>query len=74
MDCSPQEVHLCFSLQHFELEKKKKKLHDVKKNTNTVSQYLQRIKESRDKLAAVGTLVDDEDLIHIVLKGLPSEY
>ena len=48
----------------------KKQLHDVKKNTDTVSQYLQRIKESRDKLAAMGTLVDDEDLLHIVLKGL----
>ena len=52
----------------------KKQIHDVKKNTDTVAQYLQRIKESRDKLAAVGTLVDDEDLLHIVLKGLPSEY
>uniref|UniRef100_A0A2N9ECA1 Reverse transcriptase Ty1/copia-type domain-containing protein n=1 Tax=Fagus sylvatica TaxID=28930 RepID=A0A2N9ECA1_FAGSY len=52
----------------------KKQLHDVKKNTDTVAQYLQRIKESKDRLAAVGTLVDDEDLLHIVLKGLPSEY
>jgi hypothetical protein len=52
----------------------KKQLHDVKKNTDTVPQYLQRIKETRDKLAAVGTLIDDEDLLHIVLKGLPSEY
>jgi hypothetical protein len=49
-------------------------LHDVKKNTDTIIQYLQRIKEARDKLAAVGTLIDDEDLLHIVLKGLPSEY
>jgi uncharacterized membrane protein YgcG len=52
----------------------KKQLHDVKKNTDTVTQYLQRIKESRDKLAAVGTIVDDEDLLHIVLKGLSSKY
>jgi hypothetical protein len=52
----------------------KKQLHDVKKNTDTVTQYLQRIKESRDKIAAVGTVVDDEDLLHIVLKGLPSKY
>ena len=52
----------------------KKQLHDVKKNSDSVSQYLQRIKEARDKLAAVGTIVDDEDLLHIVLKGLPSEY
>uniref|UniRef100_A0A2N9HQR7 Reverse transcriptase Ty1/copia-type domain-containing protein n=1 Tax=Fagus sylvatica TaxID=28930 RepID=A0A2N9HQR7_FAGSY len=52
----------------------KKQLHDVKKNTDTIIQYLQRIKEVRDKLAAVGTLIDDEDLLHIVLKGLSSEY
>ena len=52
----------------------KKQLHDVKKNTDSVSQYLQRIKEARDKLATVGTIVDEEDLLHIVLKGLPSEY
>jgi hypothetical protein len=35
---------------------------------------LQRIKEAIDKLAAMGNLVDDEDLLHIVMKGLPSEY
>ena len=52
----------------------KKQLHDVKKNTDTVTQYLQRIKESRDKLAAVVTIVDDKDLLHIVLKGLSSKY
>jgi hypothetical protein len=52
----------------------KKQLHDVKKNIDTITQYLQRIKEAIDKLAAMGTLVDDEDLLHIVLKGLPSEY
>ena len=52
----------------------KKQLHDVKKNIDTVTQYLQRIKESRDKLSAVGTIVDDEDLLHTVLKGLLFEY
>jgi hypothetical protein len=62
------------SVSHSNILNLKKQLHDVKKNKDTVSQYLQRIKESRDKLAAVGTLVDDEDLLHIVLKGLPSEY
>ncbi len=39
----------------------KKQLHDIKKNTDSVSQYLQRIKEARDKLATVGSIVDDED-------------
>uniref|UniRef100_A0A2N9F271 Reverse transcriptase Ty1/copia-type domain-containing protein n=1 Tax=Fagus sylvatica TaxID=28930 RepID=A0A2N9F271_FAGSY len=38
------------------------------------SVLLKRIKEARDKLAAVGIIVDDEDLLHIVLKGLPSKY
>ena len=52
----------------------KKQLHDVKKNIDFVSQYLQRIKEARDKLAAVGIIVDAEVLLHIVLQGLPSEY
>jgi hypothetical protein len=69
VDCSSQKVHFCLSLKHHESE-----LHDVKKNTDTIIQYLQRIKEVRDKLAAVGTLIDDEDLLHIVLKGLSSEY
>uniref|UniRef100_A0A2N9F5W2 Retrovirus-related Pol polyprotein from transposon TNT 1-94-like beta-barrel domain-containing protein n=1 Tax=Fagus sylvatica TaxID=28930 RepID=A0A2N9F5W2_FAGSY len=61
-------------VSHSNILNLKKQLHDVEKNTDTVTQYLQRIKESRDKLAAVGALVDDEDLLHIVLKGLPSEY
>ena len=52
----------------------KKQLHNVKKNIDYVSQYLQRIKEARDKLAVVGTIFDDEDLLHIVLKGLSAEY
>ena len=28
----------------------------------------------RDKLLAVGVIVDDEELLHITLKGLPKEY
>ena len=28
----------------------------------------------RDKLLAVGVIVDDEELFHIAIKGLPKEY
>uniref|UniRef100_A0A2N9I5K9 Reverse transcriptase Ty1/copia-type domain-containing protein n=1 Tax=Fagus sylvatica TaxID=28930 RepID=A0A2N9I5K9_FAGSY len=34
----------------------------------------QRIKSTRDKLSTVGVLVDNEELLHMVLKGLPKEF
>ena len=49
-------------------------LHNTKKGNNTITEYLQRIKEIRDKLAAVTIEVDDEELLHIILKGLLKEY
>uniref|UniRef100_A0A2N9FNC2 Uncharacterized protein n=1 Tax=Fagus sylvatica TaxID=28930 RepID=A0A2N9FNC2_FAGSY len=39
-----------------------------------MSPFLDRVKELRDKLSAVGVEVDDEELLHVVLKGLPPEY
>uniref|UniRef100_A0A2N9GYK4 Reverse transcriptase Ty1/copia-type domain-containing protein n=1 Tax=Fagus sylvatica TaxID=28930 RepID=A0A2N9GYK4_FAGSY len=32
------------------------------------------IKTTRDKLSAVGVQIDDEEMLHMVLKGLPKEY
>uniref|UniRef100_A0A2N9G5P5 Integrase catalytic domain-containing protein n=1 Tax=Fagus sylvatica TaxID=28930 RepID=A0A2N9G5P5_FAGSY len=53
----------------------KAELDRVKKSTTeTITVYLDRIKEIRDKLGSVGVIVDDEDLLHTVLKGLPAEY
>jgi hypothetical protein len=49
-------------------------LHNLKKGTESVSLYLQKVKNTRDKLIAVGTLIDNEELLHIILKGLPREY
>uniref|UniRef100_A0A2N9GVX2 Integrase catalytic domain-containing protein n=1 Tax=Fagus sylvatica TaxID=28930 RepID=A0A2N9GVX2_FAGSY len=43
-------------------------------NTLEESTYLQRIKTVRDKLSAVGVHSDHEELIHVILKGLPKEY
>jgi hypothetical protein len=53
----------------------KLKLQSIKKAGNEfVSSYLQRIKTMRDKLSAVGVHSDHEELIHVILKGLPKEY
>uniref|UniRef100_A0A2N9GCI3 Integrase catalytic domain-containing protein n=1 Tax=Fagus sylvatica TaxID=28930 RepID=A0A2N9GCI3_FAGSY len=53
----------------------KLELQSIKKTGNeTVSTYLQRIKTVRDKFSAVGVHSDHEELIHVILKGLPKEY
>uniref|UniRef100_A0A2N9FJC4 laccase n=1 Tax=Fagus sylvatica TaxID=28930 RepID=A0A2N9FJC4_FAGSY len=33
-----------------------------------------KIKETRDKLTSVGIHIDDEEILHIVLQGLPSDF
>ena len=52
----------------------KSELHNLKKGDDTVDIYLQKIKVVRDKLLAIGVIVDDEELFHIAIKGLPKEY
>uniref|UniRef100_A0A2N9GMR9 Retrotransposon Copia-like N-terminal domain-containing protein n=1 Tax=Fagus sylvatica TaxID=28930 RepID=A0A2N9GMR9_FAGSY len=52
----------------------KRELHSIKKNSDSVTQYLQKIKEARDKLVSVGVFIDDEEIPHIVLQGLPSDF
>ena len=49
-------------------------LHNLKKGADTVDIYLQKIKVVRDKLLAVGVVIDDEELLHVTIKGLPKEY
>jgi len=39
-----------------------------------MNSFFQRIKEIRDKLGAVAIYVNEEELIHLALKALPSEY
>uniref|UniRef100_A0A2N9IXK6 Retrotransposon Copia-like N-terminal domain-containing protein n=1 Tax=Fagus sylvatica TaxID=28930 RepID=A0A2N9IXK6_FAGSY len=45
-----------------------------KRGMSLSSSYLQRIKNTRDKLSAVGVLVENEELLHMILKGLPKEF
>ena len=49
-------------------------LNNVKKGTNSIDVYFQRIKQILDKLAVMLVILDDEELLHVALDGLPSEY
>lgn len=49
-------------------------LQNIKKGHESIDQYLQRIKDSRDQLAAVGVIISNEDIVIVALRGLPSEY
>ena len=46
----------------------------IKKGSDSIYSYFQKIKQTRDKLAAVSVFLDDEELLHIALDGLPSGY
>ena len=52
----------------------KLELQSIKKGTETVNGFLQKIKIARDKLLAVGVVVDNKELICIVLRGLPKDF
>lgn len=49
-------------------------LQNIKKGPETIDQYLQRIKDSRDQLATVGVTISDEDIVIVALRGLSFEY
>ncbi|KAM1216581.1 hypothetical protein ACFX2J_012848 [Malus domestica] len=52
----------------------KSNLQTIKKGYDSVSKYLQRIKEARDYLSAAGVYFADEDIVILALNGLPLEY
>ncbi|KAB2599531.1 hypothetical protein D8674_009802 [Pyrus ussuriensis x Pyrus communis] len=52
----------------------KTELQNIKKGTNLVSEYLQKIKDARDHLAIAGVAFEDDDIIILALKGLTAEY
>ncbi|GMY34681.1 cytokinin riboside 5'-monophosphate phosphoribohydrolase log1 [Fagus crenata] len=35
---------------------------------------MQKLKECKDKLEAVGVFIEDEELLHIIQDGLPTEF
>ncbi|XP_070667351.1 uncharacterized protein [Malus domestica] len=49
-------------------------LYNIKNGSNSISQYLQRIKEVRDGLSIIGVTFADEDFVIIALNGLLPKY
>ncbi|KAM2251904.1 hypothetical protein ACFX1S_006487 [Malus domestica] len=49
-------------------------LQTIKKGADSVSQYLQRIEETRDYLSAAGVTFVDKGIVILALNGLPVEY
>ena len=49
-------------------------LNAIKKGVDSIDGYFQKIKQARDRLVVVSVFVDDEELLHIILYGLPSKY
>lgn len=52
----------------------KGELHNVSKGSDSVDGYLQKNKIIRDKLMAIGVLLNDEDILHVAIKGLPKKF
>ena len=52
----------------------KGELHNLKKGSDTVDVYLQKIEVVKEKFLVVGVIMDDEELLHIAIKGLPKKY
>lgn len=52
----------------------KTELQTIRKGGESVEKYLQRVKNARDQLLSVGVVIPDEDIIIVILNGLPDEY
>ena len=50
------------------------RLQSIQKGSNSISVYLQQIKEIADSLHAAGASISDRDLIAATLHGLPDEF
>ncbi|PRQ56316.1 putative transcription factor interactor and regulator CCHC(Zn) family [Rosa chinensis] len=52
----------------------KSTLQGLKKGSDNIETYLDKIKAARDAFETVGVFLDDEDIVVTVLRGLPSEF
>ncbi|KAM5575786.1 hypothetical protein ABKV19_014637 [Rosa sericea] len=52
----------------------KSNLQGLKKGSDNIETYLDKVKSARDALETVGVFLDDEDIVVVVLRGLPYEY
>lgn len=49
-------------------------LQNIKKGSESIDLYLQRVNDCRDQLAVVGVLISNKDIVIITLDGLPPEF
>lgn len=52
----------------------KMELHNIMQDNDSIDAYMCRVKEIRDRLAAVGVHIDDEEILLVVLKGLSGDF
>lgn len=52
----------------------KSNLQSIEKGSDNIEKYLLRVKSARDQLAAIGVKIADEDIMILILKGLPVEF
>lgn len=65
----------CFgSLSRSHFIQLKTQLQSVKKGSQSITEYIQRIKHLSDSLASASSPIDEDDIIIYVLNGLPPEY
>ena len=62
------------SLSRSHIHQLKTKLSKITKKGGTMEDYLNHFKVIADQLALVSSPVEDEDLILLILNGLPDEY
>ena len=52
----------------------KRELNSIRKKNDSIDVYLDKIKDCKKKMESVGVHVEDEELLHIILDGLPQGY
>ncbi|KAM5588569.1 hypothetical protein ABKV19_006834 [Rosa sericea] len=52
----------------------KSNLQSIEKGSDRIDKYLLRFKNARDQLSAIGVKIADEDIMILILKGLPYEF
>ena len=52
----------------------KSNLQALKKGSDNIETFFEKIKVATDTLATVGVFLDDEDIVDIILRGLPTEF
>ncbi|KAM1069966.1 hypothetical protein ACFX15_001756 [Malus domestica] len=70
-----QKLEQCFGgVSEAHIHQLRSRLQSIQKGSQSISEYLQQLKEISDSLNAAGATVSDRDLIAATLHGLPDEF